>query len=145
MAILAAAQRKLVTTLLLVTLCSAGCGTTQIITTEPRARISVDGRSLGRGRAEIDKRGSPGSVTVLVNTEDGRREQQQIRRSFTLTTLLLGVLTYGVCLIACWEYPDTVFIQLPDARRGGVGDPSPSQDPWLLPPPGWQKPPGTTP
>ena len=119
---------------LLLALVAAGCGTTQIITTEPTARIFVDGRAIGRGQAEIDKRGTPATAQVVIQTEDGRRERQLIHRRFTGTTFLFGLFTYGVCLIACWEYPDAVFIPLPAPRavlHPGEGDP------WLSPPPGW--------
>src|SRR5436190_17056546 len=94
---------------------AVGCGSTQILTTEPTARIFVDGRSLGEGQARIDRRGTPGSARVVVKTADGREHASTIERSFTGTTLLAGLFTYGICLLACWEYPETVFIPLPPA------------------------------
>jgi len=134
-------MRSLLIASLLIAALAAGCGTTQIVTAEPTARIFVDGRAVGQGHATIDKRGTPGSARVLVKTDDGRQQQSTIERSFTAVTLLGGLVTYGVCLVACWEYPDTVFVPLPEAPRTPAAPPPPlataAADPWLTPPPDW--------
>jgi hypothetical protein len=128
-------NRSVVSALLAPALAIAGCGTTSIFTTDPTAKIVVDGQPVGRGRAEIGQTGFPVSSTVLVVTEDGRRETLVIDRHFTGTTFVLGLFTYGICLIACWQYPDTVFVPLPVAPMGyGLAAPVP-YDPWLAPPP----------
>ena len=51
--------------------------------------------------------------------------------------LFAAFITYGVCAIACWEYPDTVLVMLPAPAStfGAFGGPG---DPWLQPPPAWQ-------
>jgi hypothetical protein len=119
----------------------AGCGTTYVIPSEPNARIYVDGEMVGRGTGEIRQRGLPGSAQVLVRTEDGRRQQQSVSRSFTVVTFLLGFITYGVCWIACWEYPGSVLVAVPPPAGGygpGPSGTAPGIDPWLQPPPGWQ-------
>ncbi len=123
----------------------SGCGTTHIYTTEPGARVLADGRALGRGTGELTRRGFPGSTKVVVKTEDGRQGETVVRREFTALTLVLGFVTYGVCLLACWEYPDTVFVPLP----GGIPTPgygntpaAATVDPWLQPPPDWPAPTG---
>jgi hypothetical protein len=62
--------------------------------------------------------------------------------------LLGALLTYGTCLIFCWEYPDTVLVTLPPpgysshswsswTPPGGQGGPGVVTDPWLQPPQGW--------
>lgn len=114
---------------------SVGCGTTTILTNEPSARIIVEGRMVGRGQGEIGQRGMPGSTTVTVQADDGRRGQAVISRRFTGLTLLTGFFTYGICFIACWEYPSTVMVPLPAAQ---LTPPGGGADPWLMPPPGWQ-------
>ena len=118
---------------------ACGCGTTQIISSDPSALIVADGRVLGRGRGEIGRRGTPGSTVVIVKTDDGRQETQKVSRQFTPTTLVFGLLTYGICLITCWEYPETVFLVLP-GRPALLETPGPAGgvDPWLTPPPGWR-------
>ncbi|HET6282396.1 MAG TPA: hypothetical protein VFH73_15625 [Polyangia bacterium] len=127
----------------------AGCGTTSIVATDPGARIFVDNQMIGRGHGEITQRGTPGSATVVVKTDDGRHEQTVIRRKVTGLTLLGALLTYGTCLIFCWEYPDTVLVTLPPpghssyastswGMSGGQGaPPGVVNDPWLQPPQGW--------
>jgi hypothetical protein len=132
--------------LLLLALAS-GCGSTQVLTDDPRARIFADGRMIGQGRGELTMRGLPSSTTVVVASEDGRRETAQIKRQFTAVSLVLGLFTYGVCLLACWEYPATVFVpiapRVPDAggwpqgQAPGATAAAPV-DPWLQPPMGWQ-------
>jgi hypothetical protein len=143
--------RRGVCALLLLAL-AGGCGSTQVLTDDPRARIYADGRMIGKGTGELTRRGFPGSTTVVVATEDGRRETTQVKREFTAATLVFGLLTYGICLVTCWEYPSLVLI--PVAPRGGqasayappgqAGPPADgwgaTGDPWLQPPPGYQPP-----
>lgn len=118
----------------------SGCGTTSIVTSDPAARIVVDGVTVGRGHAQVRQRGLPFSAQILVKTEDGREQRTRAERSFTVVTFLLGLISYGVCWVACWEYPDTVFVEL--AKPAGGYQPSstatPGVDPWLAPPAGWQ-------
>jgi len=129
-------------------LSGGACGTTNIVATDPMARIFVDNQMIGRGHGEITQRGTPGSSTVVVKTDDGRQEQTTIRRKVTGLTLLGALLTYGTCLIFCWEYPDTVLVTLPPpgysshassswGPPGGQGGPGVVSDPWLQPPQGW--------
>jgi len=135
------------TTLLLGTLAalSAGCGTTQIVASDPQALITVDGVPSGRGMASVQKTGFPGSVTVQAKTDDGRSAFQPMSRSFGWPAGLFGFFTYGVCFFACWQYPDVVYLVLPSPPRwdapGGwnaAGGPGWYQDPWIMPPPGWR-------
>jgi hypothetical protein len=135
---------------LVVALGVAGCGTTRIVTSDPTARIFVDGQLLGRGLGELTRRGAPGTTTVTAKTDDGRQEQTTIKRRFTEWTFLGGLFTYGICFVFCWEYPDTVLVSLPaPAHQGPQGGEPPSGgfgappqggavDPWLVAPPGWQ-------
>ncbi len=130
--------------LLVSTAASGGCGTTQIFTTDPSARVVADGRPLGRGQGQLTRRGFPGSTNVVARTDDGRQGELRIRREFTGMTMLMGLFTYGVCLVACWEYPDTVLVPVPPPAGGHgpapAGAPPAAIDPWLVPPAGWQPP-----
>ena len=123
----------------------SGCGTTTILTTEPSARVMADGQVLGRGQGQLTRRGFPGSTSVVVKTDDGRQGEMLVRRQFTALTLVMGLFTYGICLVACWEYPDTVFVQLPGGApvygappAATLAGPGAGVDPWLVPPDGWQ-------
>lgn len=137
--------------LLSMALATAGCGTTTIVSNDRQARIWVDGQMVGRGTGTITKRGPFGDAQVLVKTPDGRRVVHTISRSFTAATLVLGLVTYGVCLLACWEYPDSLVVQFDQPNGGpasvaprsswewtGEGASGPGVDPWLQPPPGWR-------
>lgn len=136
----------------LVTALLAGCGTTQVVTSEPSARVYVDGEMVGRGVGQMRTRGLPISAHVLVRAEDGRREQVTVKRSFTVVSFLLGFITYGVCWLACWEYPSTVSVMLPPPAggyapypgaaldAGGAPTPAARADRWMQPPPGWRPP-----
>ena len=119
----------------LVLLLLTGCGTTTIYTTDAHSTIWVDGVQVGHGHAEVRKRGLPGTSDVQVRTEDGRSVRQSMSRSFTGWTALLGLVTYGVGLFACWEYPDAVFVDVGQPAASGYGAP----DPWLTPPAGWSE------
>jgi hypothetical protein len=132
--------------LLVVTLAAlvVGCGTTQIIANDPQAIITVDGVPVGRGVGSVRQTGFPGSAQVSAKTEDGRTTHQTIRRSFGWPAGVLGLFTYGVCFLACWQYPDAVLVNLPpvrvEAAKGWEAPDasSPGADPWLRPPPGWR-------
>ena len=122
---------------------ATGCGTTTIMTNEPSARIFADGQMLGKGQAELTQRGTPGSTTVIVKTDDGRHAQQVISRKFTGFTFLTGLFTYGICFFACWEYPGSVMVPLAPAPAHDPSlGPAPAGegavDPWLQPPQGWK-------
>src|SRR4051812_43595183 len=115
----------------------SGCGTTTIISGDPTALIVADGRVLGRGHGELGRRGTPGSTVVIARSDDGRQQTQRVSRQFTSTTLMAGLLTDGICLIACWEYPETVYLPPAPAPFETPGS-APGGDPWLTPPPGWR-------
>lgn len=132
--------RRGIAGLLLLALAS-GCGSTQVLTDDPQARIYADGRMIGKGRGELPLRGFPGSTTVVVASEDGRRESTQVKRQFTAATFVLGLFTYGICLVTCWEYPGMVFVPIapgvPSASSSWQSGQAPV-DPWLQPPAGYQ-------
>ena len=135
--------------LLLLVAVTSGCGTTQILTDDPQARIYADGQMVGKGQGSLTRRGLPGSTTVVVATEDGRRETSRVKREFTATTFVFGLFTYGICLLTCWEYPSVVFVQTarpapyanaygpPGQAPGAPGQAAPV-DPWMQPPAGYQ-------
>ena len=133
---------RLIATVALLLACglASSCGTTTIYTTDPGARVIAEGRTLGRGQGQLSRRGFPGSTTVVVRTDDGRQAEAVVRREFTGITLLMGLFTYGVCLVACWEYPDTVFVPLSGVAAPTYQGTPAAVDPWLQPPPGWQAP-----
>jgi hypothetical protein len=116
-----------------------GCGTTQVMTDDPTARIWANGQMIGRGHGELQKRGSWETTSLMVRAEDGRQQVTTVKRSITGLTVVGAIFTYGLCLLFCWEYPDTVWASLP-SRQGGFNyaDGGGGGDPWMTPPPGWQ-------
>ncbi len=123
---------------LALSIATAGCGTTTILTNDMSGRITVNGEVVGRGHGEITKRGPWGDATVVVQAPDGRRARRTISRSFTATTFLLGF----ACWLFCWEYPDVVLVNLDTPSNGGngsawgpvTGAPTLTVDPWLQAP-----------
>jgi hypothetical protein len=90
----------------------AACGTTHIRTDDRRALIYVDGQLAGRGEAEMTRRGTPHTAQIVVVAPDGRRARLDVSRSFTSTTLIVGLFTDLVGLIAAWEMPESVYVPL---------------------------------
>lgn len=123
-------------TLVLATLGSGACGTSQVFTDEPTARIWANGQLIGRGHGEIQQRGTPETISILVRAEDGREQVTSVKRRITGVTVLGALLTYGTCLIFCWEYPDSIWAPLPE--RAGTSAWRGTADAWLTPPTGWQ-------
>jgi hypothetical protein len=126
-------------------LVTSGCGTASVMSTDPTARLYAGGRMLGKGTGQLQRRGLPGSTVVVAVSEDGRRSQTIAKREFTAFTFVTGLFTYGVCLIACWEYPSVILVGPPPTPYAGhPGGYPPAQgafagpDPWLQPPAGWQ-------
>ncbi len=119
----------------------SGCGTVRVVTNDPEARIHVDGVAEGKGEARVNRWGAPRSVEVLVKAPDGRTARAEMSRSFRWSTFFLGFITYGVCWIACWGFPEELSVPLPaaPASPGSTWEPAPAaRDPWSQPPPGWQ-------
>jgi hypothetical protein len=119
---------------------SIGCGTSQVFADDPTARIWANGRMIGKGHGEIQQRGMPETTSILVRAEDGREQVTTVKRSITGITVLGAFLTYGTCLIFCWEYPDAIWASLPQRAPpyGAPGGFPGGGDPWMTPPPGWQ-------
>lgn len=123
-----------------VALTAFACGTTRVHTNAPDAHIYVDGHPYGP-YAQLGQTGMPGTATVVVKAADGRSKTVQVRRSFTVTTALLGLVTYGACWIFCWRYPDTVYVEFDDVQPGPALTPAGwtgGGDAWTAPPPGYQ-------
>lgn len=120
----------------------AACGTTRIHTNDPNAQIYVNGRYVGKGTAEVRQRGVAGSANVLVKSSDGRRATRSMRRRFTGTTVLIGLVTAYTGFLWAWEYPDEVYVPLeePVSTRKTSGWES-TEDMWTSPPAGWTPPP----
>ena len=120
----------------------SGCATTRIYTDDPEARVYANGKEIGRGHGELRQWGPPHTAEVWARAPDGRRGRLHVKRHFGFGALALGVVTYGVCWFACWQYPETVYLRLdePPARTVPVAswDVVPAvEDPWMAPPAGW--------
>jgi hypothetical protein len=123
----------------------SGCGTVRVATNDPEARIHVDGVVEGRGEAKVNRWGIPRSVEVVVKAPDGRTARAEMKRSFRWSTFFLGWITYGICWIACWGFPEELIVPLEarPAKATSGWEPAagePARDPWMEPPPGWEKP-----
>jgi hypothetical protein len=117
---------------------AGGCGTTQVFTDDPTARIWANGQLVGRGHAQLQRTGLPETTAIRVETEDGRNETTTVKRSVTPLTVLGAFFTYGTCLIFCWQYPETVWASLSSGSRAtGPSYSTRARDPWLDPDPGW--------
>jgi hypothetical protein len=90
-----------------------GCATSQVITNDTTAGIWANGELIGHGQAEIDHFGMPETTRVQVRALDGRGRDLVIKRHVTGFTTLAGILTYGICFLFCWEYPETIVALLP--------------------------------
>jgi hypothetical protein len=112
-------------------LAAAACGTTRIVASDRQAAIYIDGELAGRGSAELRRRGGPGAFDVEVRARDGRRASRRVSRSITGTTVVGALFTYGICLLACWELPSEVAIDLPAAPNGWEEHAAADGDPWL--------------
>lgn len=113
----------LATVALVLAALACACGSTQVMTNVPGARVYVNGVESPTG--EFRKRGAPGTTTVEIVAPDGRRIVKQVKRSFTATSFFAGMFTYGIGFFAAWEYPDAV---LANFEHGGGSTPANSWD-----------------
>jgi hypothetical protein len=118
--------RRAILTLTLAT-ALGGCGHVTVQTNDPSARIYADGVFMGRGEAKVAKRtGPPKSMLVEVKVP-GTTVKRELKREFTTSTLLLGMVSYMTGFLWGWQYPENVMVLLP-SRPGGGWDEEPS--PW---------------
>ena len=140
-----AALRSTLLTLVVGASALAGCAHTRIETSDPQARIYVDGELVGRGSVDYDAHmGLPGEMVVEVKTPS-QKVERVVEREFTVTTFVVGLLTYCTGWVWAWEYPDTVVVMLPEApgasgeasdERGSSWDAAPRASAWDAPPGG---------
>ena len=122
---------------LLLILALAGCGHTMIETTDPSARIYVDGTIVGKGHGEMSRTGVWRTALIEVKTPDGRHQTREVRREFTWGTFFCGYFTMAIGFAFCGQFPDTIFIALPAANAKSPWDVDPRESPsvWDAPPP----------
>ena len=132
------ARTVLALSVLCVVGCCVGCGTSRVITNDPSANIWANGKLIGRGQASIEQRGMSETTLISVQTADGRTQNVLAKRSVTAFTVLTGLVSYGLCFIFCWEYPETILAWLPPTA-GAQAPPASAApvDPWLSPPAEW--------
>lgn len=112
-------------------LLGVGCGTTQITTSDPKAKIFVDGQLLGEGSAEMRRMGPPKTVELVVSQDGQEVVKTEVKREFTAMTLLTGMLTLYTGLFWGWQFPDELNYTLPEARAKTGGDWGGSKSLWM--------------
>ena len=122
-------MRKGALTILIFTLCLlvSSCGTTQLIVSGQKdVDIYANGQYVGKDIASITRTGTPRKLTVQARYNSQIIGQTTVKRKFTVTTFLVGYITYGVGFIFAWKYPETVFIpvtnsaQIPDNNQSTI-------------------------
>jgi hypothetical protein len=106
-----------------------GCVTAGVHTSDPDARIWVDGRQLHKD-ARVWSVGPPHTARILVIAKDGRRARHAVSREFSWFTFVAGLRTLGVCFALCWTYPQEIVVPLPPPRPTVAWDADPADDPW---------------
>ncbi len=127
-------MRATVLLVLLLAAALAACGTTRIRTSDPAARVYVDGELVGVGGASIRQRGLPHTATIAVVAPSGARATRTVSRSFTATTAASFLLLSWVGLVAMWELPSEIDVPLP---AGSSWDDAPAGDDVWSHPPAW--------
>jgi hypothetical protein len=114
---------------------ASGCATTRVTTSEPGARIWFDGRPVPRS-GKVSAVGPPNTARVVVIAKDGRRARALVPRRISVGTVERAFYTMGLCLLLCWEYPETVHLELPPAPKRPAWDDQSAERAWLAPPGG---------
>ncbi len=126
-------KRTTIALLSLLLLFSSCVSYTQLIATNDRADIYVNGVYKGKGTAKIKRNGAP--KRALITAKIGSREVGNItiRRKHDLVSLIVGYYTFGWGWIFYLHYPESVVIPIE----------APSQDgqyisPWDTKPGSWE-------
>lgn len=124
-------------------LLSMGGCTTYVRTNDPAVRLYLDDAQVGVGEAEISRLGMFGDAVLRAEAPDGRRVEVVLERRFTWVTAVLGLFSYGTGFVWAWQYPERIWLQVPEGSGGGWGPPTPeagveggqdlAPNPWLNP------------
>ena len=115
---------------------TAGCSHTRIMTNDPAAKIYVNGAFVGTGHGKLKQMGLPKTATIEVKS-NGRVHRRSVERNFTILTLVVGFFTVYTGWIWAWEYPDSVWVNLPENKppKNWKNNPNtPAKSPWDEPP-----------
>ncbi|MCA9528331.1 MAG: hypothetical protein KC549_18730 [Myxococcales bacterium] len=111
-----------------------GCGSAVIRSTDPAARIYIDGELAGIGEAEVRRMGPPRDFEVRVE-EHGTVTHHEISREFTAATLGIGLFTAYTGLYWAWMLPDEVRLPSPPVAATVVNPwTGTAENPWGAPP-----------
>ncbi|OFY63589.1 MAG: hypothetical protein A3H98_06335 [Bacteroidetes bacterium RIFCSPLOWO2_02_FULL_36_8] len=103
----------------------SSCGSTQVVVpNNSQAKIFQNGKYIGKGSAEITRRGLP-KKSLFTAKFDGREIGSVLaKRSFDLLPCLLSFVSYGTGLFFTWKYPETIIIPVENFPE------TPAKSPW---------------
>ncbi|MEP4533117.1 MAG: hypothetical protein ABJ004_08520 [Cyclobacteriaceae bacterium] len=131
---------KLLSSFLALLLLITSCGTTRIIANNPEADIYINNLKKGEGEVEIKRMGPPQKMKIYAEYYGSKSSERQIKREFDLSTLVLGLYTYGIGFAFGWRYPKEVFLQSTPIEihpTDGSDVITNEVSPWLRPPRIW--------
>lgn len=131
---------KLLPSFLALLLLITSCGTTRIIANSPEANIYINNIKKGEGEVEIKRMGPPQKIKIYGEYNGSKSNEREIKREFDLSTLVLGLYTYGIGFAFGWRYPKEVFLQSTPIEiqpTDGADIITNEVSPWLRPPRVW--------
>ncbi len=122
--------------ILILAIIISGCGTTDIYVPHSDVDIYINNVQKGKGTAEITRTGVPKKKHITAKYEGQLVGEKTIKRKFNLLTGIVGLYTYGIGLIFCWQYPNTVYVPVDTEIIYGVNN---NRNIWMEPPNKWDK------
>lgn len=99
-------------------LCTSCASYTQLVVTNSRADIYVNGVYKGQGTAKIKRNGAPRRSSITAKYRNIEIGNITTRRKFTIATAVVGYYTFGIGWFCFWQYPQTVLIPTETLKEG---------------------------
>jgi len=116
----------------LLILALTGCGTSRIISSNPKAEIYINNTYRGVGEISVTRAGLPQKINITARYNGLEVGSICARRQVMAISFFVGYVTYGVGFFLTWKYPKTITIPLQEKTSVSTFDSLESI--WNLPP-----------
>ncbi len=118
---------------------NVGCGTTDIMVNNSNVDIYINGAHKGKGSVAIKRTGPPKKAHIKAKYKGYLVGETTIKRKMTSSTAIIGLFSYGLGLVFCWQYPDFLVVAIKNEMMEQMDSVQGGKNIWMAPPGKWDK------